>query len=67
MYLNLLFFTFSVFVISCYGDDFRKIMLLAQRLGMTDGDYVFMFSYLFKGSNVGDISWRRGDGYDVVS
>ena len=56
----------TVFVITCSGDTLRRLMLTASTLGMTGGDYAFIFFRLFKGEGIGDYSWRRNDSEDQV-
>lgn len=57
---------FSVFIVSCSGDTFREMMLIASQLGMTTGEYVFIIISLFNGDSLGDFSWRRHDSLDEV-
>ncbi|XP_071165656.1 atrial natriuretic peptide receptor 1-like isoform X2 [Mytilus edulis] len=53
-----------VFIVSCSGDTFREMMLIANQLGMTTGEYVFIIISLFNGDSLGDFSWRRHDSLD---
>lgn len=53
-----------VIVISAHGDEVRKFLLVAYKLGYPQsGDYVFMDVELiyFPGDFYGDHSWYRGD------
>jgi hypothetical protein len=41
-------------------------MLTAHQLGMTDGDYVFLYYFGYKGFFLGDVIWLMGDENDQV-
>ncbi|KAL5019723.1 hypothetical protein ScPMuIL_002615 [Solemya velum] len=56
-----------VFYIKCSGPQFRELMLEAKRLGMTEGDYIFVFIRLFEGDTTGDMSWDIGDHSDQMA
>ncbi|CAG2191233.1 Receptor-type guanylate cyclase daf-11,Guanylate cyclase 2G,Receptor-type guanylate cyclase gcy-23,Atrial natriuretic peptide receptor 2,Soluble guanylate cyclase 88E,Soluble guanylate cyclase gcy-36,Receptor-type guanylate cyclase gcy-29,Guanylate cyclase soluble subunit alpha-1,Receptor-type guanylate cyclase gcy-8,Receptor-type guanylate cyclase gcy-28,Head-specific guanylate cyclase,Guanylate cyclase soluble subunit alpha-2,Speract receptor,Guanylate cyclase 32E,Soluble guanylate cyclase gcy-35,Guanyla len=56
-----------VFIVSCSGDTFREMMLIANQLGMTTGEYVFIIISLFNGDSLGDFSWRRHDSLDEAN
>ncbi|CAC5420570.1 ANPRA [Mytilus coruscus] len=56
-----------VFIVSCSGDTFREMMLIANQLGMTTGEYVFIIISLFNGDSLGDFSWRRHDSLDKLA
>ena len=53
---------------SCYGDIFRKMVLLCQDVGMAPGEYVFIFFFQLVGDPaVGAYTWERGDELDMVT
>ena len=60
--------TLTVFLVASHANIFREMMLLAQRQGMTEGEYVFIFFSNLPGeiSLLGDYSWKRGDDLDQV-
>jgi hypothetical protein len=57
----------SVFVVACDSVALRKLMLVAHTLGMTNGDYVFLYYEGFRGIELGNISWKKGDANDNVN
>lgn len=60
-------FRLTVFLVSCHGDIFRKMVLLAQHVGMRQGEYTFIFFHVLKGDPVlGDYTWKKGDSLDPV-
>ena len=62
-----IFFIFLVFVVCCHGDIFRQLVLMARTMGMEVGEYSFIFYTSQPGNpTIGDYSWERGDGYDLV-
>ena len=69
-FLSVLFVTFShsfpVFVLVVPSNELRKYMLVAHKLGMTDGKYVFIQVDDFTEDNWmrGNATWFTGDGRD---
>ena len=54
-------------MVACEGDIFRDLVLLAQNMGMSPGEYVFIFFYSFANDPpVGKYTWERGDELDMV-
>ncbi|KAK3094983.1 hypothetical protein FSP39_008731 [Pinctada imbricata] len=56
-----------LFVITCYADTLREMLLKAHGLGMTEGDYAFIYYRSFIGDSFGDYSWKRGDSSDQIA
>lgn len=56
-----------MFVIACDSVALRELMLVAHSRGMTNGDYVFVYYEGFRGIEIGDISWRKGNTNDNVN
>lgn len=56
-----------MYYIKCNGPEFRELMLEAHRLGMTEGESVFVFIRIFEGDTTGNMSWNIGDNYDQVN
>ncbi|XP_060585634.1 atrial natriuretic peptide receptor 1-like, partial [Ruditapes philippinarum] len=55
-----------VFIVSCHGDVFRKMVLKARQSGLVDGEYVFIFYFQLHGDPpVGKYTWRRDDDLDT--
>lgn len=48
----------------CEYDGIRQFMIRAYHLGMCNGDYVFVYAWLFAPIND---EWRRGDADDVIA
>ena len=43
------------------------MVLLAQHVGMRQGEYTFIFFHVLKGDPVlGDYTWKKGDSLDPV-
>jgi hypothetical protein len=42
-------------------------MIVAHSLGMTNGDYVFFYFEGFRGIEIGNIAWQKGDQNDNVN
>lgn len=53
--------------VKVHADVFRQIMVVAFKLGMTTGEYAFIFLGLFEGAPGGDYTWKRNDEYDEVN
>ncbi|KAL5019976.1 hypothetical protein ScPMuIL_002868 [Solemya velum] len=49
------------------GDTFRQLMIVAHTLGMTSGDYAFVFLGLFEEAPGGKLTWKRNDGLDEIA
>ena len=58
----------TVFLVSCHGDIFRKMVLLAQHVGMKQGEYTFIYFHILKGDPlIGEYTWKKGDSLDPVT
>ncbi|XP_061177003.1 atrial natriuretic peptide receptor 1-like [Saccostrea echinata] len=55
-----------IFIIVCDSEALRNLMMMAHSMGMTNGDYVFLFFYAFHGFVTGDISWEKSDENDEI-
>ncbi|XP_061185521.1 atrial natriuretic peptide receptor 2-like [Saccostrea echinata] len=53
-----------IFIITSDSVALRNLMLMAHSMGMTDGDYVFLYFYAFHGFVTGDIAWNKNDEND---
>ena len=49
------------------GPVLRSTMILADELGMINGEYVFITAKLTDGDYMGNISWKMADEFDMVS
>lgn len=56
-----------MFLLKCFANFARDLLLTAQRLGKTNGEYVFIFLRIYDGDTSGDIGWKRNDSFDDVS
>ncbi|VDI25585.1 Hypothetical predicted protein [Mytilus galloprovincialis] len=56
-----------VFATISTDDDFRKLILAAQSLGMTNGEYVHLFIRFYEVEHTGLHSWERKDEFDEVA
>ncbi|XP_048756173.2 atrial natriuretic peptide receptor 1-like [Ostrea edulis] len=55
-----------VFLITCDNFTLRKLMLIAHSMGMTNGDYVFLYFFGFNGFANGEVNWKMGDENDEI-
>ena len=56
-----------MFVVNCHGEYIRQLVMLATGLGMTPGEYIFIFMITDPNSDfVGNWQWERGDEFDMV-
>lgn len=42
------------------------MMLIAHQMGMTNGEYAFIYTELIEGEAKGNLSWTRGQGTDKI-
>ncbi|KAL5019557.1 hypothetical protein ScPMuIL_002449 [Solemya velum] len=49
------------------GNTFRQLMIVAHALGMTAGDYAFVFMGLFEDAPGGELTWKRDDQFDEIA
>ncbi|XP_055329526.1 atrial natriuretic peptide receptor 1-like [Paramacrobiotus metropolitanus] len=45
----------------------RRTLIIANRLGMTNGHYIYMGIELFISNSWGHFDWERGDKYDMIA
>ena len=59
--------SFSVFLLSCHGNVFRKFALIARQVGMKPEEYTIIYFISDPTSgNIGNYGWKRGDEFDLV-
>ncbi|CAG2248172.1 unnamed protein product [Mytilus edulis] len=56
-----------VFATISTDDDFWKLILAAQSLGMTNGEYVHLYIRFYEVEHTGLRSWERNDEFDEVA
>ncbi|KAL5019921.1 hypothetical protein ScPMuIL_002813 [Solemya velum] len=56
-----------VFFVACGSVDFRELMLTAQEMGKTNGEYVFIVTQFFQGDSLGGFSWKYNYADDEVA
>ncbi|KAL5019919.1 hypothetical protein ScPMuIL_002811 [Solemya velum] len=56
-----------VFLLKCFANFARDLLLTAQRLGKTNGEYVYIFLRIYDGDTSGDIGWKRNDSFDDLA
>ncbi|XP_056014971.1 atrial natriuretic peptide receptor 1-like [Ostrea edulis] len=55
-----------IFVIVCNNIALRELMLTAHSIGMTNGEYVFLYFFAMNGFINGEINWKMGDENDEI-
>ncbi|XP_048755457.2 atrial natriuretic peptide receptor 1-like [Ostrea edulis] len=55
-----------IFLIVCNNIALRELMLTAHSIGMTNGEYVFLYFFAMNGFINGEINWKMGDENDEI-
>ncbi|KAL5019555.1 hypothetical protein ScPMuIL_002447 [Solemya velum] len=56
-----------VFFVACDANFFRRLMLTAQGMGKTDGEYAYIVTRLFAGDSAGDFTWKNNADDDEIA
>ncbi|XP_055342409.1 atrial natriuretic peptide receptor 1-like [Paramacrobiotus metropolitanus] len=56
-----------VFIVSTHGSRLRQLLIVAERLGMANGDFAFIGLAPFVSPFVGKMSWQYGDADDAAA